>query len=63
MKYTTKKHGDETIQTDKIIIYIGEDRYRLTESVDGKLNINKISDGLSDNININPRYANEIEIF
>ena len=62
MKYTTGRHGDTTVKTDKVIIYIGEDRYRLTESVDGKLTVNKMSDGLSDNINVHPRYANEIEV-
>ncbi|MDH4127134.1 MAG: hypothetical protein OEV44_00160 [Spirochaetota bacterium] len=62
MKYTTGKHGDTAIEANKIIVYIGENRYRLTESIDGKLTVNKMSDGLNDNINIHPRYANEIEV-
>lgn len=62
MKYTTGRHGDTAVKADKIIVYIGEDRYRLTESVDGKLTVNKMSDGLSDDINIHPRYANEIDV-
>ena len=62
MKYTTGRHGDTAIETSKVIIYIGEDRYRMTQSVDGKLNVNKISDGDSDKIRVWPCYANEIEI-
>jgi hypothetical protein len=61
MKIKTKRNGELT-ETDYIVIFIGDERFRLTESVDGKLTINKISDGLSDTINVNPRYANEIDI-
>jgi len=62
MEYTANRHGDPTTKVNKIIIYIGENRYRLTESENGKLNITKISDGVSDNINIQPVLSNVIEI-
>lgn len=53
--------SEHLTQTNTITIFIGEDRYRLTE-VDGMLSINKMSDGETDNIRIHPRYTNEIEI-
>ena len=42
-------------------VHIGDEIYSLSESVDGKLTINK---ALSNNheISVFPRYANEIEI-
>jgi len=58
-----KKERDEKPMEVKIItIYIGEERFRIYESVDGKLNINKYSDGDSDLIKIHPRTGNEIEL-
>ena len=62
MKYTTGRHGDKATETNKVIVYIGLDRYRLTESNNGKLTINKMSDGDNDNMQVYPRYANEIDI-
>lgn len=62
MEYTTGKYGDVTMKTNKIIVYIGEERFRISESIDGKLTINKISDGLSDEIKIYPRSVNEVDI-
>lgn len=53
----------QCIETDKRVkVEIGENKYYLTESVDGKLNINKISDGDTDAIMVFPRISNEIEI-
>jgi len=55
---------DETpIEVKTVTVFIGEQRFRLTESVDGKLNIIKYSDGESDMMNIHPRTGNEIELF
>ena len=62
MKIVTGRLGDNAEEVQRIIVLIGEDRYRITESVDGKMTINKTSDGVSDNINVHPRYANEIDI-
>tara|TARA_R110000868_G_scaffold76573_2_gene220097 strand:- start:29775 stop:29966 length:192 start_codon:yes stop_codon:yes gene_type:complete len=62
MEYTAGRLDDEKIETNRLIVFIGENRYRLTESVDGKLTMNKMSDGDSDDIRIHPRYSNEIEV-
>jgi hypothetical protein len=61
MKFISKR-DDVPEEVKSITIYIGLERYRITESVDGKMNINKMSDGDSDNIQVHPRYANEIEL-
>ena len=61
------KNRESQIDVRNIRIQIGESMYLLTESNDGRLNINKTS--LSDNISIsellliNPRSGNEIELF
>jgi hypothetical protein len=48
---------------NKVTITIGEDKYRLTMSVDRKLVINKISsDSSVEHMTVFPRYANEIEV-
>lgn len=57
-----KERDAEPIEVKMITIYIGEERFRLSESVDGKLNINKYSDGDSVLIKIHPRTGNEIEL-
>lgn len=57
-----------TIQTEEretvsiLIIYIGDDRYSIKETNDGRLQINKFSDGETDLIRIHPRSGNEIEL-
>ena len=62
MKYSTTR--DEQPEEVKYLkIFIGLDRYRLTETNQGRLKINKTSDGDSDSINIHPCVGNEIEIF
>lgn len=53
---------EELTKVNNIIVYIGDERFRLTESVDGRLNIIKYSDGDSDLIKIHPRMGNEIEL-
>jgi hypothetical protein len=35
-----KERDEEPIEVKIITIYIGEERFRLSESIDGKLNIN-----------------------
>ena len=57
-----KERDEEPIEVKTITIYIGDERFRLSESVDGKLNINKYSNGDSDLIKIHPRTGNEIEL-
>ena len=61
MKFKSKR-DDEPQEVAAITIYIGLERFRLSESVDGKLTINKYSDGDSDLLQIFPRTGNEIEL-
>lgn len=61
MKYKTTRE-EELSETKMITIIIGEDTYRITESNDGKLNINKTSNSNDDLIRIHPRTGNEIEL-
>lgn len=61
MKIRTIRNVDPE-EVNLLVVYIGEDWYRITESIDGKLNINKSSDGDNELISIHPRMANEIEI-
>ena len=61
MKYKIER-DDEPKELSRITIYIGLERYRLTESNDDKLTINKMSDGDGDNMQVHPRYANEIDV-
>jgi hypothetical protein len=61
MKFKTKR-DDEPQEVTTVTIYIGLERFRLSESVDGKLTINKYSDGDSDLLQIFPRTGNEIEL-
>lgn len=53
---------DTPIEIKRIKILIGEERFTLTESVDGRLNINKISEGDTDEIQVFSRCSNEIEL-
>lgn len=60
MTYST--HRDDTPkEIDHLRVFIGLDRYRLTE-VNGCLNITKMSDGETDAISIRPVVSNEIRI-
>lgn len=61
MKYKTTRE-EELSETKMIIVIIGDDTYRITESNDGKLNINKTSNSNDDLIRIHPRTGNEIEL-
>jgi hypothetical protein len=62
MKIRTKRTTEKTEIVDILIVYIGENRYRLTESLDGFLTINKSSDGSSHGISLHPIVTNEIQI-
>lgn len=55
------KRDEQPKECNFIEVSIGSDRFKISESVDGKLNINKIS--LDDTeIKIFPRHSNEIEL-
>ncbi len=60
MRYKIKR-DDEHKKVDSMTIYIGFEKYRLTEN-NGTLVVNKMSDGDTDDIFISPICANQIEI-
>ena len=61
MKYKIER-DEEPKEVNYITVFIGLDRYRLHETIDGRLQINKWSDGDSDYLRIHPRTGNEIEL-
>jgi hypothetical protein len=61
MKIKIERRG-EIVENKYLVVYIGDDRYRISESVDGKLCINKTSDGDSDLVQIHPIRGNKIEL-
>lgn len=55
--------NDEPIEPKGTVsVYIGNEIYYLSESIDGKLNINKAGGGDDECIMVFPRMANEVEI-
>jgi len=62
MKIQTKRQ-EEFIEVTSATIEINGNRYRLSETIDGRLNVNKISiDGTDDYIRVHPRSGNEIDV-
>lgn len=60
------KRKEEPVHAKNITVHVGTNRYCLTESVDGKLNVVKYSeadDNNDDLLKIFPRSGNEIELF
>jgi hypothetical protein len=62
MKIRTERGNEEIAQVNMLVVYIGDDRYRISESIDGRICINKTSDGETDLMRLHPRSGNEIEI-
>jgi hypothetical protein len=61
MKFKIER--DETPkEVDTIVIFIDDNRYRLTGTEEGTLKVVKYSDGLIENISIIPKNNNSIEI-
>lgn len=58
------KREDELTDVTSVVIEINGNRYRLSETIDGKLTINKVSliDGSNDYMSVNPRSGNEIDV-
>jgi len=52
---------DKPIEVKNIEIQIGDNNYKLSQSIDKRLNINK-QDGTDGPISVYPRYSNEIEL-
>ena len=61
MKYSVKRN-EELTEVKRISVQIGKTRYKLTESIDGKLCINKSDGDGEDCVMVFPRSSNEIEI-
>lgn len=62
MKLQTKRQED-FIDVTTATIEINGNRYRLSETIDGRLTVNKISiDGQDDYLKVHPRSGNEIDI-
>lgn len=61
MKITTERN-ETPHDVNKLIIYIGDDRYHCKESY-GNLEITKISDSNSELINVTPRSGNQIDLY
>lgn len=57
----TVNRGEPQI-SETVVIQIEDSRYRRMQSVDGRLHVIKISDGLSDEIAMCSRTSNEIDI-
>lgn len=62
MEIRTTRQTEERQTVYALIVYIGNDRYSIKETNDGRLQINKVSDGETDLIRIHPRSGNEIEL-
>tara|TARA_R110000796_G_scaffold192641_1_gene309282 strand:+ start:1847 stop:2035 length:189 start_codon:yes stop_codon:yes gene_type:complete len=61
MQYKVNRK-DEPILVDRLEVTIGDNTYRLTESIDGKLGIQKSTTGDEESILVYPRVTNVIEI-
>ena len=58
----TERTKREAIEVKWLTVYIGEDTYRLVETVDGRLEINKTTNSIDQSLRVHPRSGNEIEI-
>jgi hypothetical protein len=57
------KRDNEYIEVRNATIEINGNRYRLSETIDGRLTVNKISlDGTDDYMRVHPKSGNEIDI-
>lgn len=62
MEIRTTRQTEKTQEVSILIVYIGLDRYSIKETNDGRLQINKVSDGETDLIRVHPRSGNKIEL-
>jgi len=61
MKYSTKRN-ESPIDVDKIDVFIGDCKYRLTETIEGKLEICKTTEGDQEEMLVFPRVSNVIDL-
>ena len=56
------KRDLELIEVNNVTVVIGELRYKVSESIDGGLVINKVDFEKNSAMSVLPQYANQIEI-
>ncbi len=62
MQIKTNREGD-VFNSTYLTVIIGETTYRISETVDGRLTINKTDKtGTDDYIKVHPRSGNEIDV-
>ena len=62
MKIQLKRDG-EILEIKKFAIEVNGNRYRISETIEGRVTINKVStDGDDDYIKVHPRSGNEIDV-
>lgn len=61
MEYKIERN-EEPKKVDKIDVFIGDCKYRLTETVDGKLEVHKTTEGLQEEMLVFPIVTNVINI-
>jgi len=62
MTIRTERTQREAIEVKWLTVYIGEDTYRLFETIDGRLEVNKTTNSIDQSLRVHPRSGNEIEI-
>ena len=58
----TERTKREAIEVKWLTVYIGEDTYRLFETIDGRLEVIKTTNSIDQSLRVHPRSGNEIEI-
>jgi hypothetical protein len=62
MTIRTERTQREAIEVKWLTVYIGEDTYRLFETIDGRLEVIKTTNSIDQSLRVHPRSGNEIEI-
>ena len=62
MTIRTERTKREAIEVKWLTVYIGEDTYRLFETIDGRLEVIKTTNSIDQSLRVHPRSGNEIEI-
>ena len=58
----TERTKREAIEVKWLTVYIGENTYRLFETIDGRLEVIKTTNSIDQSLRVHPRSGNEIEI-
>jgi|AntRauTorckE5430_2_1112549.scaffolds.fasta_scaffold205556_1 hypothetical protein len=62
MTIRTERTQREAIEVKWLTVYIGENTYRLFETIDGRLEVIKTTNSIDQSLRVHPRSGNEIEI-